>query len=157
MNIPENLKCTESHEWIADNAGGTVTVGITAVATEQLGDPVCVAASDVYALVPARSWTRTPSSALHLAFDAEGDHARLCEFGVAGRLEALRRSAGCASSGASHEAALRSQALQEIAAPRGGPSSWQPATPEMLPFRCNNCSVCSTVRTAQRCALQITL
>ena len=42
MNIPENLKYTESHEWIADNGDGTVTVGITAVATEQLGDLVYV-------------------------------------------------------------------------------------------------------------------
>src|ERR1051326_9232709 len=42
VNIPENLKYTESHEWIADNGDGTVTVGITAVATEQLGDLVYV-------------------------------------------------------------------------------------------------------------------
>ncbi len=42
MNLPENLKYTESHEWIADNGDGTVTVGITAVATEQLGDLVYV-------------------------------------------------------------------------------------------------------------------
>ena len=42
MNIPENLKYTSSHEWIADNGDGTVTVGITAVATEQLGDLVYV-------------------------------------------------------------------------------------------------------------------
>jgi glycine cleavage system H protein len=42
VNIPENLKYNESHEWIADNGDGTVTVGITAVATEQLGDLVYV-------------------------------------------------------------------------------------------------------------------
>ena len=42
MNIPETLKYTESHEWIADNGDGTVPVGITAVATEQLGDLVYV-------------------------------------------------------------------------------------------------------------------
>ena len=42
MQIPENLKYTSSHEWIADNGDGTVTVGITAVATEQLGDLVYV-------------------------------------------------------------------------------------------------------------------
>jgi glycine cleavage system H protein len=42
VNIPENLKYTSSHEWIADNGDGTVTVGITAVATEQLGDLVYV-------------------------------------------------------------------------------------------------------------------
>ena len=42
MNIPENLRYTSSHEWIADNGDGTVTVGITAVATEQLGELVYV-------------------------------------------------------------------------------------------------------------------
>lgn len=42
MDLPENLKYTESHEWIADHGDGTVTVGITAVATEQLGDLVYV-------------------------------------------------------------------------------------------------------------------
>ena len=42
MDIPDKLKYTESHEWIADNGDGTVTVGITAVATEQLGDLVYV-------------------------------------------------------------------------------------------------------------------
>ena len=42
MDLPENLKYTESHEWIADNGDGTVTVGITAVAAEQLGDLVYV-------------------------------------------------------------------------------------------------------------------
>jgi len=42
MNIPEKLKYTASHEWIADNQDGTVTIGITAIATEQLGDLVYV-------------------------------------------------------------------------------------------------------------------
>jgi len=42
MDIPEKLKYTSSHEWIADNKDGTVTVGITALATEQLGDLVYV-------------------------------------------------------------------------------------------------------------------
>ena len=42
MNIPEKLKYTSSHEWIADNKDGTVTVGITSLATEQLGDLVYV-------------------------------------------------------------------------------------------------------------------
>ena len=42
MDLPENLKYTESHEWVADNGDGTVTVGITAVAAEQLGDLVYV-------------------------------------------------------------------------------------------------------------------
>ena len=42
MELPDKLKYTESHEWIADQDDGTVTVGITAVATEQLGDLVYV-------------------------------------------------------------------------------------------------------------------
>ena len=42
MELPDKLKYTPSHEWIADNADGTVTVGITALATEQLGDLVYV-------------------------------------------------------------------------------------------------------------------
>ena len=42
MDLPEKLKYTESHEWVADNGDGTVTVGITAVAAEQLGDLVYV-------------------------------------------------------------------------------------------------------------------
>jgi glycine cleavage system H protein len=42
VDLPEKLKYTESHEWVADNGDGTVTVGITAVATEQLGDLVYV-------------------------------------------------------------------------------------------------------------------
>jgi glycine cleavage system H protein len=42
VELPETLKYTESHEWIADNRDGTVTVGITAVAAEQLGDLVYV-------------------------------------------------------------------------------------------------------------------
>jgi glycine cleavage system H protein len=42
LELPENLKYTESHEWIADNGDGTVTIGITAVATDHLGDLVYV-------------------------------------------------------------------------------------------------------------------
>jgi len=42
VDLPEKRKYTESHEWVADNDDGTVTVGITAVAAEQLGDLVYV-------------------------------------------------------------------------------------------------------------------
>jgi glycine cleavage system H protein len=42
VELPARLKYTSSHEWVADNGDGTVTVGITAVATEQLGDLVYV-------------------------------------------------------------------------------------------------------------------
>lgn len=42
MEIPEKLKYTASHEWIADHGDGTVSIGITAVATDQLGELVYV-------------------------------------------------------------------------------------------------------------------
>jgi len=42
MNIPENLKYTEEHEWIKDNGDGTVTIGITDFAQGELGDIVFV-------------------------------------------------------------------------------------------------------------------
>lgn len=51
MELPETLKYTESHEWIADHGDGTVTVGITAVAAEQLGDLVYVELPQVGARV----------------------------------------------------------------------------------------------------------
>lgn len=40
--IPENLRYTESHEWVLDNGDGTVTLGITDHAQEALGDVVFV-------------------------------------------------------------------------------------------------------------------
>ena len=42
MNIPKELKYTESHEWARLEADGTVTIGITDHAQEQLGDIVFV-------------------------------------------------------------------------------------------------------------------
>ena len=42
MNVPEDLKYTESHEWIRAEADGTVTVGITDHAQAALGDLVFV-------------------------------------------------------------------------------------------------------------------
>ncbi len=42
MNIPKELKYTESHEWARREADGTVAVGITDHAQEQLGDIVFV-------------------------------------------------------------------------------------------------------------------
>lgn len=41
MNIPENLKYTKDHEWVAVN-GGEATVGITDYAQNELGDIVFV-------------------------------------------------------------------------------------------------------------------
>ncbi|HMB41784.1 MAG TPA: glycine cleavage system protein GcvH [Balneolaceae bacterium] len=42
MNIPDDLKYTEEHEWIKDNGDGTVTIGITDFAQGELGDIVFV-------------------------------------------------------------------------------------------------------------------
>ena len=42
MKTPKDLKYTESHEWIRQEKDGTVTVGITDHAQEQLGDVVFV-------------------------------------------------------------------------------------------------------------------
>jgi glycine cleavage system H protein len=44
MNIPKELKYTESHEWARREANGSVTVGITDHAQELLGDIVFVEA-----------------------------------------------------------------------------------------------------------------
>jgi glycine cleavage system H protein len=40
MNIPQDLRYTESHEWIRKEADGSITVGITDHAQEALGDIV---------------------------------------------------------------------------------------------------------------------
>ncbi len=42
MTTPDNLKYTESHEWVKPEADGTVTVGITFHAQEMLGDVVFI-------------------------------------------------------------------------------------------------------------------
>ena len=42
MNIPADLKYTESHEWVRMEADGTLTVGITEYAQDALGDIVFV-------------------------------------------------------------------------------------------------------------------
>ena len=42
MTTPKELKYTKSHEWVKAEADGTVTVGITFHAQEQLGDVVFV-------------------------------------------------------------------------------------------------------------------
>jgi|TARA_B110000967_G_scaffold128534_1_gene131291 glycine cleavage system H protein len=46
-NIPAELLYTNSHEWLADNGDGTVTVGITHHAQDLLGDIVFVEAADI--------------------------------------------------------------------------------------------------------------
>ncbi|MCC6611569.1 MAG: glycine cleavage system protein GcvH [Burkholderiales bacterium] len=47
MNVPENLKYTADHEWVRAERDGTVTVGITEHAQEQLGDLVFVEVPEV--------------------------------------------------------------------------------------------------------------
>jgi glycine cleavage system H protein len=42
MNVPANLKYTESHEWVRTEADGTLTIGITDHAQEALGDLVFI-------------------------------------------------------------------------------------------------------------------
>jgi glycine cleavage system H protein len=42
MNVPSNLKYTESHEWVRSEADGTLTIGITDFAQDALGDLVFV-------------------------------------------------------------------------------------------------------------------
>lgn len=42
MTTPKDLKYTKSHEWVRPEPDGTVTVGITFHAQEQLGDVVFV-------------------------------------------------------------------------------------------------------------------
>ena len=39
---PDDLKYSKSHEWLRDNGDGTITIGITDHAQEQLGDLVYV-------------------------------------------------------------------------------------------------------------------
>ena len=47
MTIPADLKYQQSHEWVRENDDGTVTVGITEFAQEQLGDVVFVETPEV--------------------------------------------------------------------------------------------------------------
>ena len=42
MNIPKELRYTSSHEWVRRESDGTLSVGITDHAQEQLGDIVFV-------------------------------------------------------------------------------------------------------------------
>lgn len=46
-DLPDNLRYTKDHEWARRNDDGTVTIGITAHAVEQLGDITAVSLPDV--------------------------------------------------------------------------------------------------------------
>jgi len=52
-NIPADLKYTKSHEWVNDNANGTITVGITDHAQDALTGIVYVELPEVGASVSA--------------------------------------------------------------------------------------------------------
>lgn len=54
MSNPENLKYTESHEWVKTEADGSITVGITQHAQELLGDMVFVESPEVGRKLKAR-------------------------------------------------------------------------------------------------------
>ena len=54
MNVPAELKYTESHEWIRTETDGTVTIGITDHAQEALGDLVFIELPAVGRKVAAR-------------------------------------------------------------------------------------------------------
>jgi glycine cleavage system H protein len=47
MNVPDELKYTESHEWVRPEPDGTITVGITDHAQEALGDLVFIELPEV--------------------------------------------------------------------------------------------------------------
>ncbi|MCM0676537.1 glycine cleavage system protein GcvH [Micromonospora phytophila] len=51
--IPEDLRYTAEHEWVAGDGGGTVRVGITHFAQDALGDIVYVQLPDAGAVVAA--------------------------------------------------------------------------------------------------------
>jgi glycine cleavage system H protein len=53
MSIPSELKYTKSHEWLRQEADGTVTVGITDHAQEALGDIVFLELPDTGRTVKA--------------------------------------------------------------------------------------------------------
>ncbi|MDT0531383.1 glycine cleavage system protein GcvH [Micromonospora sp. DSM 115977] len=51
--IPEDLRYTAEHEWVAGDGGGTVRVGITHFAQDALGDIVYVQLPDAGVVVAA--------------------------------------------------------------------------------------------------------
>lgn len=53
MNVPTNLKYTESHEWVRAEADGTLTIGITDHAQGALGDLVFIELPEVGRTVKA--------------------------------------------------------------------------------------------------------
>lgn len=54
-NVPAELRYTKSHEWVREEEGGVVTIGITEHAQEALGDMVFVELPDEGTQVDAGS------------------------------------------------------------------------------------------------------
>ena len=54
MNIPADLKYTESHEWIRTEPDGTLTIGITDHAQDALGDLVFIELPEVGKVLSAK-------------------------------------------------------------------------------------------------------
>ncbi|MGK0290405.1 MAG: glycine cleavage system H protein, partial [bacterium] len=53
MEIRDDLKFSKEHEWILEDGGNTITVGITDYAQDKLGDVVFVELPEVGTLVDA--------------------------------------------------------------------------------------------------------
>mgnify|MGYP001825772670 CR=1 FL=1 len=53
MQIPDDLRYTENHEWVRSDGDGTITVGISDYAQDALGDVVYVDLPDVGQMVEA--------------------------------------------------------------------------------------------------------
>ena len=55
MNVPEDLRYTQSHEWVRLEDDGSVIIGITDHAQEQLGDLVFVETPEIDSEVEAEA------------------------------------------------------------------------------------------------------
>ena len=62
MNLPEQLRYTESHEWVRSESDGTLTIGITDHAQAALGDLVFIELPKVGRVLAARESTAVVES-----------------------------------------------------------------------------------------------
>lgn len=63
MNLPDDLKYAETHEWVRTEPDGTLTVGITEYAQESLGEIVMIELPESGKVVPAGDVVATIESA----------------------------------------------------------------------------------------------
>ena len=76
--IPDALKYTNQHEWLREEQDGTVIVGITAHAQQQLGELVYVEADDcVHRSYPTGTVFMDPGNSTHSAFNPTSGVTRL--------------------------------------------------------------------------------